>query len=119
MNGKIFRQRAIRHGEMVIVPIDRLPKGLEQVETGKKIIIGHSESGHHHVAVCDGLDLVAFRPAGADSADLYLQVSAAARIEHLKTFDRHETKLLQPGYYSINTKAAYDYFLKRQVAVTD
>ena len=118
-NKKTFKERAIRHGEIVITPVDKLPDGLERVEVGSQIIIGHSESGHHHVAVCDTDGLTLLRPAGADDQGLYLQVEGVARIEHLKPYDRHETKSIQPGYYFVNTKEQYDYFLKRQTRVLD
>lgn len=119
MKTKEFKQRAIRHGEIMLIPISKLPEGLEQVEQGKRVIVGHSESGHHHIAVCDADNLTLLRPQGADSPDPYLEVSSVARIEHLKTYDRHETKTIMPGYYFVNTKMAYDYFAKRQVRVVD
>jgi hypothetical protein len=121
MKVKEFQERAIRHGEIVLLPIDKFPDGLEKIESGRKVIVGHSESGHHHVAVavCDADSLTLLRPVGADSNDLYLEVSGAARIEHLKPYDRHETKPVAPGYYHINTKMAHDYFLKRAVRVID
>ena len=119
MKSKEFKQRAVRHGEVMLIPIDALPDGLEAVETGCKVIVGHSESGHHHVAVCDGGNLTLLRPVGADTTDLYLQVRGATRIEHLKPYDCHDTKLIQPGYYFVNTKDQYDYFLKRQTRVLD
>jgi hypothetical protein len=119
MKSNEFKQRAIRHGEIVLIPLDKLPENLEQVSTGRQVIVGHSESGHHHVAVCDTDDLTLLRPAGADDQGLFLKVSAVARIEHLKTFDRHETKPIQAGYYFINTKEQYDYFAKRTVQVLD
>lgn len=119
MKATEFRARAIRHGEITLVPVDKLPEGLEVVSTARSHIVGHSESGHHHVAVCDEADLTLLCPAGADSGDLYLQVASQARIEHLKPFDRHETKVIAPGYYYVATKSAYDYFLKRQTKVVD
>ena len=119
MTNKEFKERAVRHGELTLIPVDKLPTGLKEVEHGNRVIVGHSESGHHHVAVCEADDLTLLRPIGADSNDLYLKVSKEARIEHLKTFDRHETKVLHPGYYYINVKQQYDYFAKVQTRVQD
>lgn len=119
MTNKEFTKRAVRHGEIVLKPLDKLPEGLEVVEEANRVIVGHSESGHHHVAVCDAVSLTLLKPIGADSSDLYLKVSKEARIEHLKTFDRHETKVLHPGFYYINTKQQYDYFAKRMERVVD
>lgn len=119
MNKTDFRQRAVRHGEIMLIPVDRLPENLEVVEQGKRVIVGHSESGHHHVAVCEAADLTLLRPAGADSPDLFLKVAAPARIEHLKEFDRHETKTLEAGYLRIVNKTEYDYFTKVNRRVLD
>lgn len=119
MTNEEFKRKAIRHGEVMITPIDELPANLERVSIGAKAIIGHSESGHHHVAVCDTAELELLRPNGADSPDLYLKVSAVSRVEHLKEFDRHDTTKLEPGIYYINTKTQYDYFAKREAKVMD
>jgi hypothetical protein len=119
MKAEEFKQRAVRHGEVMLIPIASFPEGLEKVESKGTIIVGHSESGHHHVAICDTADLSLLRPQGADSPDLYLEVSAPARIKHLKQYDRHETKPLAVGFYKIVTKSGYDYFLKRQISIVD
>jgi len=118
MTNAEFKRRAIRHGEIVLRPIDVLPDNLKIVSKSKREIVGHSESGHHHVVVSnDAVELL--RPIGADSQELYLRVSGTAQIEHLKTFDRHATTPVEPGLYYINTKQQYDYFLKRQTNVMD
>jgi len=119
MKAKEFKQKAVRHGEVMLIPVDALPEDLEVVQNGRKVIVGHSESGHHHVAVADRDCLTLLRPVGADTSDLYLQVSDTARIEHLKPYDRHETQPIQLGYYFVNTKQQYDYFLKRTTRVLD
>jgi len=119
MTNKEFKERAVRHGEVVLIPIDKLPEDLKQIETGRQVIVGHSESGHNHVAVCDTESLALFRPKGADSPDLFLEVLHESRIEHRKTFDRHETKVLKPGLFRIYIKAGYNYFLKRMEKVVD
>ena len=37
----------IRHGEVMLVPVDTTPAGAAEKVTS--CIVGHSESGHHHV----------------------------------------------------------------------
>lgn len=39
----------IRHGEVLLKPIDSLPEGAILEKTVKKEIVAHSETGHHHV----------------------------------------------------------------------
>lgn len=111
-----FEQKAIRHGEVMIVPIDELPNGLTEFYEGSEYIIGHSETGHHHVAVGN---LTIFRPVGADDSALFMRVNEDSRVEHRKTFDKHETKTLFKGLYQVTIKKAYNYFKKIQERVQD
>jgi len=112
-----FKNKAIRHGEVMIVPVDKLPENAEEVFAGKEYIVGHSETGHHHVAVAD---VTIFKPAGADSQELFMRVNSPGRIEHRKAgTDRHETKSLDSGLYQVTIKKAYNYFKKAMERVVD
>lgn len=120
MNNKTFNKKAIRHGEVMITPIEALPDGVEQIYAGREYIVGHSETRHHHVAVADiGGTITMFRPVGADDSTLFMRVSKDSRIEHRKTFDSHETKVLFKGLYTVTIKKAYDYFKKAMTKVMD
>lgn len=112
MTNEEYQKRMIRHGEVVIVPIDAIPKGVVVAYQGKEYTVGHSESGHHHVAVGELPDaMTVFKPAGADSQELYLRVSGPAHVEHRKSFDTHETKPILPGDYIIEIAQEFDYTL--------
>lgn len=116
MTNSEFTKRAIRHGEVVITPVDELPAQIETIFEGKEYIVGHSETGHHHVAVGD---ITMFRPVGADDQTLFMRVNKDSKIEHRKAFDKHETKLLLKGLYTVTIKKAYDYFAKVLTEVRD
>ena len=116
MNNKEFQKRAIRHGEISLIPIDELPGNLKQIYEGAEYIIGHSETGHHHVAVGD---ITIFQPKGADDETIYLRVNKDSQLKHLKTFDRHETLPVFRGLYMRVQKTAYNYFRKVQERVVD
>lgn len=118
MNKKTIRKNAIRHGEILLIPIEVMPE-VEQVYEGERYILGHSETGHHHVAVGEGKALTVFKPIGADSQDIYLRVNSASRIEHLKTHEKHETKTLNEGLYLVRPKTEYDPFAKMIQQVRD
>ena len=109
MTNEEIQKRMVQHGEVLLVPVDALPGDLEQIHNGKEFIVGHSETGHHHVAVGD---VTAFKPIGADSQEIYLRVNKESVIEHRKSFDRHETKTLHEGVYLVKPKTEYDPFLK-------
>lgn len=113
MDRSTFTKNAIRHGEVLLIPVDEMPENVEQIYKGSRFIVGHSETGHHHVAVGTRQDsLIAFKPVGADTNDLYLKVATKSKLEHLKTFDKHETKTLNPGVYLVRPKSEYDPFAK-------
>lgn len=114
MNKQTINSNAIRHGEILILPVDKLPENVEEIFSGNEYIVGHSETGHHHVAVAN---VTVYRPVGGDSTDIYLRANKPGVIEHQKSFDKHETKTLNPGLYLVRPKNEYDPFAKliRQV----
>lgn len=97
-------------GDLLIRRIEKLPEGLTQcgVENGK-YIVAHSETSHHHV--------IEARPnvRVLDSADplvSYLEVVEATDttetlLEHLRSFDTHETIAIPPGTYEIRRQREY------------
>ena len=120
MKNKTLQEQMVRHGEILIVPIDKLPSNVEEVFSGKQYIVGHSETGHHHIAVGARTDaLTVFKPIGADTTDIYLRVNSVAKLKHQKTFDRHETKTLHEGVYLVRGKNEYDPFAKLVRRVQD
>ncbi len=115
MKNKEFSTRAIRHGELILIPVATI-SGLEEVYSGNEYLLSHSESGHHHVAVGD---LTVYRPTGADDGTTYLRANEDLRIEHRKTHDKHETKTLFRGLYTVVIKKEYDYFTNHIRPVRD
>lgn len=96
---------AVMHGECLIVPVDKLPRGGRKKES--QCIIGHSETGHHHV-------LISKQPfevmPETEKHSLYVRLFEPAEVKHQKTFDIHETQVLAPGGYAVYHKTEYDPF---------
>jgi hypothetical protein len=113
MKNTEFKQRAVRHGELLLLPVDELPAGAVETFAGKSYVCAHSETGHHHVAVADSLNVFSFE------GRTFMRAGENGRIEHKKSFDFHETKALVKGLYEVTIKKAYDYFTKRRVNVQD
>lgn len=117
---KTFKNQAAQ-GDFLIIRIDALPEmsKLEVIApTDGKIIVAHSETGHNHVmeAVRPTYKATAYKPAGVADADLYelfLKVdmlgdeAGVAGIEHLRSFDTHETLGVPPGNYRIVRQREY------------
>lgn len=112
MTNTEFRKRSIRHGEVMLIPIDSLPKTATETFNGKECIVGHSETGHFHTAVGD---LKVFTLGN----QIYLQMFADGTLKHKKSFDFHAPKTIFKGIYKVTIKKAYDYFAKRMANVRD
>lgn len=102
VNGK---RVPVMHGECFLMPVDKLPKG--KFSEHKTFIVGHSETGHHHVLESKK----PFRVMDeAEKRDLYLRLFEPAKLVHKKSFDIHETQVLAPGDYAVFHKTEYDPF---------
>lgn len=103
---KIFTSeiKAVAQGEIYMRRICKLPDGLKKVESENGFfIIGHSETGHHHV-VEKSKNIQWF--SSDDPMITYLQVIEATDetetvLKHLRTFDTHEPIKFDPGIYEI------------------
>ena len=110
-----FSRRAIRHGEVLLLPVDELPDNAVQEFEGAEYIVAHSESGHHHVAVADRIEV--YTAPGSDQR--FIKVAAAGWLKHLKQTDAHETKRLYPGVYEVRLKSEFVPFLNQIKRVVD
>lgn len=105
-------KQIIRHGEVIITPIDTLPEKLSLVEENMSIIVAHSETGHHHVLGTKVLDkkIKLFK---TDIGDMYLDVPVDSELWHEKSgVDVHTPHKVKSGLYKINLKKEFDYFAK-------
>lgn len=113
-NIKDGKRIAVQHGEVWLQPVDKLPEG--KVQKTKEYIIGHSETGHHHVLESATEFEVM---SGDDKHDLYVRLFEPAKLVHKKTYDVHETKVITPGDYVVYQKTEYDPFREVVRAVFD
>lgn len=99
---KTFTKMAAQ-GDFIILRINDIPTNVEKVEPENGVyVVAHSETGHNHVMEMERVE--AFKPAGVKEVDLYqlfLNVEAPTEINHLRSFDTHETLLVPPGKYEI------------------
>lgn len=104
-----------RHGEIVLKPA-RLPKQAKLVERNKSVIVGHSESGHHHVLTVPQTAIKVFEHEGKT----YLDIPLEARLTHQKTGQEiHAEQTIAPGIYERVIKRAYNYSEKMMKKVID
>lgn len=92
----------VRQGEIIFVPVPPAmhPKSGEWVNS---FIVGHSESGHHHVLDCD----LQFNVIVGND-ELLVELSGTARLEHHADVHRHRTLAVLPGTYRVLRKRQYN-----------
>lgn len=109
-------QQIVRHGEVLLVPIETFPKKIKLVKTTKNHMIAHSETGHHHVLE---LSKLALRVYELDN-ETYLDVGDVGQLVHKKSgVDAHKTHTIVPGKYKVVIKKAFDYFKGALTRVRD
>jgi len=94
-------------GDMMLIRITALPVGLTELpaENGQHIL-AHSETGHNHVV----MDRPAVRHfAAMDEFRSYLEVSGddPVELQHLRSFDTHESVEIKPGIYEVRRQREY------------
>lgn len=91
----------IRHGEVLLLPVSDIPPG--KVSKVRECIIGHSETGHHHVLEADKPFDQVIGPDGKMYVDLNLPVP----LRHHKEFQQHRELMVPEGRWLIVRKMEY------------
>ena len=94
---------AVRHGEIMIVPVEEIPNGKTSKHTS--FIVGHSETGHHHV-----LEGTEFEVTEDKKKELYFRLFEPTKIVHKKVTDRHKDLVIPAGLYKRYHDTEYDPF---------
>lgn len=105
---KTFQKHGAQ-GEISLSKVTKVPAGLKRIEANNgRVIVGHSETGHHHTADAGCVELYEAATAPAGMRVLYAIVNAPASLDHERDFDTHESLALQPGMYEIRIGREYD-----------
>jgi hypothetical protein len=96
---KTFNNDAAQ-GDIYIRVVDAIPPGAVRRESkGGRVIVAHSETGHHHYLVAAGVEVW---ESPSDPLTCYLRVDApSALLEHARPWDTHEALELRRGIYEI------------------
>lgn len=82
-----------------------IPSNAEKIEPEHgRVIVGHSETGHHHVMEADRTTL--YRLPGS-ILDCLMVVEKPDVLTHLREFDTHEPIFFEPGKYKVTTAREY------------
>lgn len=92
-------------GDILIMRIDALPANTIPVEAENgKVIVTHSETGHHHVM--DAATVTMHRLPDS-IMDCLLVVGAPTPLEHLRGHDTHEPIMFAAGTYHVRRQREY------------
>lgn len=112
----IFRQ-----GEVRMEPIDRIPDCQTKIIEPKSgmIIVGESESHHHHVLEADGVTVME-RTSGVPSGMriLYAIVEKETKLRQTAG-NPHGAHVIAPGMYEIPIKREFNPFTEQARRVAD
>lgn len=90
---------AAAQGDCFIIPVEEIPSNaVEAKAENSKLIVAHSETGHHHALSAEGATLYS---VPGNPMVSYLSVAAESDLEHERSFDTHETLRLPRGNYQI------------------
>jgi hypothetical protein len=100
-------KKVAAQGELTITRLDKSPKNIGSPVAPEKghLIVGRSETHHHHVVDADCATLTR-----VDEFTAYLDVHKPTQIDHLRGFDTHPSIALQPGMYEFRTGREFDPF---------
>lgn len=112
-----MKPQIVRHGEVILKPTT-LPQGATLKEEKSKLVVAHSETGHHHV-LATKTDLSKFKVFTWEG-DTYVEVPEVSELLHEKTGkDVHSPHKIVPAVYKVIIKKSYNYFAKKMQRVRD
>lgn len=115
-------QRAAAQGEISLYRVGDLPPdpsnykfaGDPLLPEGGQLIIGHSETGHHHVMDPTHVRAAVMEKTPPGMRILQMIVESPTPIVHLREFDTHAPVMLSPGIYQARIARQFDPY--REVA---
>lgn len=106
---KTFKNQAAQ-GDLLIRRIDKLPENATSVKSERGFhVVAHSETGHNHV-IADRPNVTLYTTG--DPMVSYLKVieatdAAETLLEHLRSYDTHETIKIPAGVFEIRRQREY------------
>lgn len=88
-------------GDLMFRRIAAVPKSAREVvaPSDDGIVVGHSETGHHHVV--QNISAAQFFRENAASLIGYLETSEPVDVVHMRSWDTHETLRLPAGTWEV------------------
>lgn len=98
-------------GEITIRMVDAIPDGCTPLKPeGGKYIIGHSETGHHHVLGTVDADVMVLDRAPEGMRILYAILENPTSLDHLRDHDTHESIEVPAGIVEFRIAREHDHY---------
>lgn len=100
-----------RQGEVTIIRLpdgSQLPNWPDLEREAGRLIVGHSETGHHHVIERPEAVRIVAKPDGRAMTIMRAIVTEPTRVIHLRGHDTHAPIDLPPGNYEFRGQIEYD-----------
>lgn len=92
-------------GDLLVVRVEALPVSAKEEAHNGKVVVAHSETGHHHVA--EMMDGKLFRVPG-EPLTCYLQIAGSgAEVVHNRPWDTHASLSLPAGIWMMRNQSEY------------
>lgn len=97
-----------RHGDLSFHPIDKLPKGLKEVEHKGNFVLAEGEfTGHKHLMTVEKPKEMKMMQ-DPKTGEYYIQLFDKAELTH----EEHKKLVFEPGIYKMHVEREFDYFAK-------
>jgi hypothetical protein len=106
-------QRVAAQGEITIIRLGDVPSNRKMTGTplkpdGKHFVIGHSETGHHHVIDATDASVTVLDRAPEGMRILRAILESPTSLDHQRDHDTHESIALPPGEYEFRIGREFD-----------
>jgi hypothetical protein len=100
--------RIAAQGDLLLRRRDSLPKGARRREVSKRLVLAHSETGHHHAIDLDGdVQVEVYDVPDVQGMSCFLRVDGEAPIVHHRGWDTHGTVTLTSGIWECRRQREY------------
>lgn len=98
---KTAETKAITHmgaqGDVMFRRVDAIPAGATRMPGATRVVVAHSETGHHHYLEGPGIDYYRHN----DPLVCYLQLAEETDVIHARPWDTHATLRLPAGVFEV------------------
>jgi len=90
-------------GDVLFRRVDAVPAGAVLQPRTERVVVAHSETGHHHALTAPGIDWY----TSPDPLVGYLSLADPTEVRHERPWDTHAPLCLAPGVWEVRRQREY------------